>query len=356
MQTEATESDRLQTELEKLFIRQGQILGKLNTLSASSGESGTWIDVGMEREYYRDFPLDETEMPDFRERFLKLVDGLDEKSVQTVVRALNRLRTIRNSTDRLMKLYTAEEAEALRQTREALSKEVIRLSGGCWFYGGWMLPSSVFDPSVFMDRCGLRHLKHPERFADRDIVDAGAFIGDSALIFSPCTSRGVYAFEPSSENYAKLEKTVAMNNLGNVVPCQLALGEKRDRVSLSRSFVASAHTQVPKDRVPYAGSETVQSTTLDEFVGEHGLEVGLIKADVEGAEQMLIRGAEETIRTMKPSLLISIYHNAGDFFDIKPYLETLNPGYRFRIRHPAIGTILTETMLIAEDRGEEGTS
>ena len=86
----------------------------------------------------------------------------------------------------------------------------------------------------------------------------------------------------------------------------------------------------------------------DDFVRENGLRPGLIKVDVEGAEQQFLAGARETIRTMKPALLISIYHNGDDFFSIKPMLEELNPDYRFRIRHPAIGTVLMETMLIAE--------
>ncbi|MBR2259323.1 MAG: hypothetical protein IJ899_18720 [Blautia sp.] len=30
------------------------------------------------------------------------------------------------------------------------------------------------------------------------------------------------------------------------------------------------------------------------------------------------------------------------------FLESLGLGYRFKVRHPAIGTVLTETMLIAE--------
>ena len=30
------------------------------------------------------------------------------------------------------------------------------------------------------------------------------------------------------------------------------------------------------------------------------------------------------------------------------FLESLGLGYRFKVRHPAIGTVLTETMLIVE--------
>ena len=62
----------------------------------------------------------------------------------------------------------------------------------------------------------------------------------------------------------------------------------------------------------------------------------------------MLWGAAETLRTQKPTLLISIYHNSDDFFKIKPLIEAMNLGYRFKIRHPVIGSVLRETILIAE--------
>jgi glycosyltransferase involved in cell wall biosynthesis len=71
-----------------------------------------------------------------------------------------------------------------------------------------------------------------------------------------------------------------------------------------------------------------------------------------------LRGAIETIRRDKPILLISIYHNASDFLDIKPMIESWNLGYRFQIYHPPIKSISGETVLIAEciRRGERRRS
>ena len=349
--TDHESAAKLLQTAEALLVRQNQILARLNTLSIPTAPSETEanrIDTFRERLYYRDFPLGEAEMPDFRARFLRLVDGLDEASVQTVVLALNRLRKIRSTEERYLPLYSDAELKEYRENRERLSQELIRLSEDCWYYRGRMLPEAYFEASVFADGCGLRYLEHPERFAERDIIDAGAYIGDSALVFSPLTTARVWAFEPTAENYAKLLKTIELNQLTNVVPCRLALGKEKGSAEMAKSMIASVHTQIPNSAVPYTGSETVEVTTLDSFVEENGLNVGLIKVDVEGAEQLLLQGALETIRRMKPALLFSIYHNADDFFCIKPILEELGLGYRFRIRHPAIGTVLTETMLIAE--------
>lgn len=45
---------------------------------------------------------------------------------------------------------------------------------------------------------------------------------------------------------------------------------------------------------------------------------------------------------------ISIYHNASDFFDIKPLLESWNLNYSFKIVRPVDMGIQCETLLIAE--------
>ena len=46
--------------------------------------------------------------------------------------------------------------------------------------------------------------------------------------------------------------------------------------------------------------------------------------------------------------MISIYHSATDFFEIKPILEDLCPDYTFRIVKPINSAIAIETVLLAE--------
>jgi len=67
--------------------------------------------------------------------------------------------------------------------------------------------------------------------------------------------------------------------------------------------------------------------------------------DIEGYELEAIKGSLNTIKKFKLILLISIYHSGKDFFEIKPLIESLNLGYKFKIRklnifHPVLETIL----------------
>ena len=80
------------------------------------------------------------------------------------------------------------------------------------------------------------------------------------------------------------------------------------------------------------------------------MKVGLIKTDLEGSEQLFLKGAENTIKMQRPTLLISIYHSADDFFKIKPLIESWNLNYDFKIVKPLDGQILLETLLICEPR------
>ena len=92
----------------------------------------------------------------------------------------------------------------------------------------------------------------------------------------------------------------------------------------------------------------VKMMTLDSYVKENNIEVGLIKTDLEGFEQSFLKGAIETIKEQNPVLIISIYHNYSDFFEIKPMIENLNLGYKFRIIRNKSPQLITETKLLAE--------
>ena len=303
------------------------------------------IDVRKERLFYKTFPSSLKDMPDFKEKILALTEGLDEKSISTVVSALNRITKIKESASDTLVLYSTDELREMREYNEKL-RNIIRLSDDCCYYQGYMLPENFFEACVFEDRCGAGHLEHPEKIEELDIIDAGAFIGDSALILSKMTKGKVHAFEPSDDNFRKLEKTIELNSSDQIIPVKKALGDKKGTAVLKHSVISSTHTMVANKSLPYFLEEEIEVMTLDEYVKTNNLKIGLIKVDVEGAEQLLLKGADETIREQRPELLISIYHNADDFYGIKPMLQKLYPWYNFKIRHPAIGSVLTETMLI----------
>ena len=289
------------------------------------------------------------DLPDFEERRAKLVAGLDKESTAVVNLVLRRLKVILGLKEgEKVDLYTREEQEAFAEAWRQLYSKIVQIAPDLFVWDGYALPCKHFESNVFLDGYGFRFLRTLGQIGDDAIIDAGAYIGDSSLMLAPLTSGKVFAFEPMKENFKQLEKTVLLNNLDNVVPVHCALGDNEGTSMMqvgSSGAGATIQNKLPGDILV---SELVEVVRLDDFVRSHGISVGLIKTDVEGAEQMLLRGAKETICRDRPILLISIYHNASDFLDIKPMIESWNLGYRFRIYHPPIMSISGETVLIAE--------
>ena len=82
------------------------------------------------------------------------------------------------------------------------------------------------------------------------------------------------------------------------------------------------------------------------------LTIALIKVDIEGNESKFLAGAQKTLRTYRPIILLSIYHSYQDFFHLKTCLESFQLDYRFRIIHPMNGKIIGETMLLCEPKAK----
>lgn len=72
--------------------------------------------------------------------------------------------------------------------------------------------------------------------------------------------------------------------------------------------------------------------------------------DVEGFEPHIVRGALNTIRTQRPVLAISIYHTPEEFYELKPFLESLGLNYQFQIRRNSLCAPLFDIVLIGYPR------
>ena len=184
-----------------------------------------------------------------------------------------------------------------------------------------------------------------EYIKNKDIIDAGAFTGDTSLPLSTRTTKNVYAFEPFKDSFEILKKNISDNNIENIIPVNKSLGNINGERSL---FLSGDNVQgITSDATlrSYDNEIKVEETTIDTFVEENNLEVGFITIDVEGAEMDLLEGAVNTIKTQKPLLYISMYHKVSDYFDIIPWVANLDLGYEFNITKENPWTFLADTVV-----------
>ena len=307
-----------------------------------------------EREALAKLFSDAMNREDSAQRFSALISGLDNESRNTVSDIIHRMGMIADGNKSLQDVYTQREQEEFVRMNDEFSSKIVKLNDNLYYYNGYYLPVNQFDSSVFFSKYGIDKLTTLDSVRNKHIIDAGGYVGDTALLFSPYTDKNIHVFEASPSNMDIIRETIRLNHLDNIVPVSKALGEKSGTATFSLGERNSCNSLVERPGYNYPEHIEVPVVTLDDYVRENNLEVGLIKVDIEGGEQLLLKGAVETIRTQHPILLISIYHSANDFFEIKPMIEKVCDKYTFRIVKPANPAIALETILLAEVRDESG--
>ena len=285
----------------------------------------------------------------FLEKLVLLTQGLDKESITTIYRVISRLRIAVCNQQNITQL-NADEIDMLHRIHTEFYPNIFEiLPGQLYYYDGYYLPFQMFHESVFWYHLGLSvrggAICNLKALENKDIIDAGAYIGDSALILQEYTRKKVYAFEAVQSNYDAMLMTIKLNEAKRIVPVHKGLGAKQSKEKIGIQGAGSS-VVLPNNGV----YEEIEIIPLDSFVREKKLQVGFIKVDIEGFEQEFLKGAKETIVEQKPAMLISLYHKYSDFFDIKPMLESWNLGYQFKVIKPIDHNVSGETALYCEVR------
>ena len=279
----------------------------------------------------------------------KFLNNFDEKEKKRALNLVNKLeKTYLKRMVTVKDIYSREELTQLNKVKQ-FEKEITSCKNG-YKWNNFILPIKLFESSVFYYKHGINFIRNKNHINGKAIIDAGAYIADSALIFrEEFPNSEIHCFEPLKSNYKLAKNTLKLNNLKNVKLINYGLGDEITKLKI-KTF--DTNLKNIESKISNEGDENIFVTTIDSYVKDNNINVGLIKTDVEGFEQKLLKGAYNTIKTQKPTLLISIYHNYDDFYKIKPLIESWNLGYKFDIFQGVqnSGDIAVEAMLIAELR------
>jgi FkbM family methyltransferase len=138
-------------------------------------------------------------------------------------------------------------------------------------------------------------------------VDVGANIGLMTLLVSDKIGHALL-FEPNAAACARARENLQLNGLSYEV-ISVALSDKTGTVKFENSGVRSTNRTV--DNIETAlPTITVSRTTLDSFLQENQtvlLPIDVIKIDVEGHENSVLRGMRELLRQARPRLVMFEY-------------------------------------------------
>jgi FkbM family methyltransferase len=179
----------------------------------------------------------------------------------------------------------------------------------------------------------LNQFVHPgETFVDAG-ANCGLFTIAAARIVGP--SGRVIAFEPGRSVLPMLKHNVAQNSLENVEVHECGLGAEAGRVRLyHHPHGASSATLgcAPGVKAPYV---EIEIDTLDAILERSGVEkVDTIKMDVEGAEELILRGAPKMFAQNHPRVLFEINPEAISNLQLQlkgAWTWLAARGYRFHV-------------------------
>ena len=154
--------------------------------------------------------------------------------------------------------------------------------------------------------------------AGHSVIDVGAHIGYYSLMAAhrlrQIGAGLVFAFEPHPINFADLQRNQQLNNMSNLILIQKAAADQTTQMRLFSGPLSGAHSlrQFPFHSNYYE----VESITLDDFMAHYStIKIGLLKIDVEGAELLTLRGAQQLLERDRPLVIYEESKERCRFFN-----------------------------------------
>jgi FkbM family methyltransferase len=188
---------------------------------------------------------------------------------------------------------------------------------------------------------------HGFDFSGMTVYDVGAFHGLLTLFFAS-RAKAVVAFEPNTQNYSRLMENLTLNRMENVRVFKVGVGSGSETRTMVTSPLMPGFASVDAGSVEKSSrasvAEEVSIIALDEEIPRAGLPApDFIKIDIEGWEFEALRGARNTLESLRPALFLEMHgatvaEKKRKVAQIVEFLWEIN--YR-RVQHIESGATIT---------------
>ncbi len=161
------------------------------------------------------------------------------------------------------------------------------------------------------------------------VLDIGANTGLYSIFLSRFIGQHgkIFAFEPDAETFQTLSDNLKINSCNNVTTFNLALSDKESIIEMVSESTNDAHLKTG-DAFKYikevssngnSGDKTMKALRLDDIMEiRNGARIDYLKVDVEGAELLVFKGAVETLKKFKPTIIFELNGQLTRRFNYRP--------------------------------------
>ncbi len=164
---------------------------------------------------------------------------------------------------------------------------------------------------------------------EKDVIDIGANIGDSAIYFALKGAKHVYAFEPYPYSYELAMRNIKLNGLQDkITMLNEGCGGKKKKIKIDASYKNFGGTDIKN----FKDGTNINITTLSQIVKRFDIiDEAILKIDCEGCEyEILLEAQNSDLRKFKQ---IQIEYHYG-YLNLKKKLE--DAGFKVNKTSPKI--------------------
>lgn len=157
------------------------------------------------------------------------------------------------------------------------------------------------------------------------VVDIGAYTGDSArgYIETFRKYKKMYCYEITPETVEQMKTN--LGGYSNIEIVNKGVGKESGKMYLQTLGLDTSTNGLDEN----GSGKEIEVVTIDEDIKE---KITLIKMDIEGAEKDALQGCRRHVVEEKPKLLICVYHNNSDIWEMPQMIMDMRDDYKLYLR------------------------
>jgi len=157
---------------------------------------------------------------------------------------------------------------------------------------------------------------------DKNVLDIGAFVGDSPIYFILKGAKKVYAVEPNPDAYNEMLENIKLNNMENkIIPINMGINYEKDYVNIHTKAVNTQGTLLKSG----GNGIKVPAGKLSDIIEKYNIDAQILKMDCEGCEYDIILKDYDTIKEFDE--IGFEYHAYNTKIPVSKLLEKLNKDF-----------------------------